>query len=360
MKLELEISEQRMKALRVQLIETAQGVILRRGRVQVQVDGDRAVEILQTVLSAAADGVTIEAVYALFAGSDRATIQSLVEELIAKKILVPITEAPTAPESPQDILYWHFGAQTKTVLDRINHRRIAIVGVNYVAHQLVSTLQAAGFANIQVIDYQLLSNLLFFDDDDRLTDKWHNRLTQPTAYKPWLSQLEDNLPDCLVVTSDFGGLQLMRLWNRFCVQRNIHFLPVVLQDFIGYVGPLVIPRETACFECLRARQNSHLERPDLQRVAEANAFEGQTVSGFHPAMASILGDIAALELTRFYGEWMSPRIVGTLIEVNLLRPQLQPRKVLKLPRCQVCSSLNQHATVSLNQHTFMPGHAVKL
>jgi len=358
MKLDLELSEKKLKALRVQLIETSDGVLLRRGRLQVTINGAHASEIVHTILSMALTGTTAEEILASFSGSDRPDIQKLINELEAKKILVPAESAPVEIETATDLLYWHFGQQTDAVVERLNRKKITIVGVNYISRQLVAALKASGWQNIEVVDYQLLGNLDFFDSQDRLTAHWHDQLVQPTQYDTWLSQIASNLPDCLVVTTDFGGLQLMRLWNQFCVKQGCHFLPVVLQDFIGYVGPLVVPSETACFECLRARQNSNLDNPVLQRTAESKAFEGQLVNGFHPVMASILGDIAALELTRFYGEWMSPRVVGTLIEVNLLRPQIQPRKVLKLPRCPVCSTLNQHSSVSLNKHSFMPGHAI--
>ena len=42
-------------------------------------------------------------------------------------------------------------------------------------------------------------------------------------------------------------------------------------------------------------------------------------------MASILGDIAAMELTKFYGGVLTAR-VGTLLKVNLLRPELARAK----------------------------------
>jgi len=160
---------------------------------------------------------------------------------------------------------------------------------------------------------------------------------------------------CLIATSDFGGMQLMREWNQFCYEANIQFFPVVLQNAVGYVGPLIVPGETACFECLRARQNSHLADPEIQRATEYRAFEGQLVNGFHPSMASVLGDIAAFELTKFYGRVPRWR-VGTLIEVNLLIPSIVTRKVLKIPRCSVCSQLNKHSPVTTDRVVYVPSN----
>ncbi|MFB3146853.1 MAG: hypothetical protein ACE1ZO_06975, partial [Nitrospirales bacterium] len=67
---------------------------------------------------------------------------------------------------------------------------------------------------------------------------------------------------------------------------------------------------------------------------------------FHPSMASILGDIAAMEMTKFYSQSMPLWNVGKLIEVNLLATRMTPRKVLKLPRCPVCSPLQTQAAIT--------------
>ena len=76
------------------------------------------------------------------------------------------------------------------------------------------------------------------------------------------------------------------------------------------------------------------------------AFDTQTVVGFHPSMASILGNIAAMELTKFYSQAMPLWNVGKLIEVNLLATRMIPRKVLKLPRCPVCGPLQTHSAIT--------------
>ena len=56
-------------------------------------------------------------------------------------------------------------------------------------------------------------------------------------------------------------------------------------------------------------------------------------------MASIIGNIAAFELIKYYSEALPFIKVGSLIEVNLLATELKTRKVLKIPRCPTCSSL---------------------
>jgi bacteriocin biosynthesis cyclodehydratase domain-containing protein len=363
MKLELIPGDARLRPTRLACIETPDGIVLKRGRVEVEIAGEGAAEVVQAVLATAAERpVTREEICDRFAAPDRPAVEQLVRQLEARRLLVPADAdepAPGEPEEPLEIFYWHFGERQARVDERLNERSLAIVGVNHVSRQLVASLAAAGVDKYDVIDYPLLCNLRLFGDRGALSgDEWPPAAKTPLNYSDWVETLDPDALGCLVVTSDFGGLHLLRRWNEFCVRRNCHFLPVVLQDLIGYVGPLVVPGQTACFECFCLRQDSHQDDPRLRRTVEAAAFEGQGVAGFHPAMASVLGSLAAFELTRFYGGWMSSRLAGTLIEANLVATQLTARRVLKLPRCPVCSPLNRRSAVTPNKSSFMPGHEV--
>jgi molybdopterin-synthase adenylyltransferase len=120
----------------------------------------------------------------------------------------------------------------------------------------------------------------------------------------------------------------------------------------GLVGPLVIPGETACYECFLFRQCSNSPEEDFEPIIEAFAFEGQRFVGFHPSMASILGDIAAFEITRFYLSALPNQKVGRLLEVNLLAAGMTARNVLKVPRCAACSPLHQQSSINMMKILF--------
>jgi thiazole/oxazole-forming peptide maturase SagC family component len=153
--------------------------------------------------------------------------------------------------------------------------------------------------------------------------------------------------DCIIATSDGGGIEQLRVWNEYAVLHSLRFYPIVLQDLVGYIGPLYVPGQTACYECLRLRQNAHLVDYANRRIVESAFIHSQSVSGFHPAMASILGSIAAIELTKAFGLAPALTRAGTLIEVNLIGSEMTSRRVLRLPRCPVCSRLNRAPSPSL-------------
>jgi len=340
----------RLRALPTQLAESEDGVRLRRGCVELRIRGERAAEIVAHVMSATLGATAdVDEICDSFAAPDRQGVRELIDELAQRRILVgeddPAAEAGE-PEGPLEIFYWHFGQTRALVGERLNSARVAIVGVNGVSHALVSCLAASGIADVDVVDDPLLRNLRLFDCDGNLRAEGWPAAAAPTASDGW--ELDD--VGCVVATSDFGGATLMRRWNAFCLDRGCHFLPVVLQDLIGYVGPLVVPGETACFECMSVRWNSNLDGDESRW--ELLGFDTQDVIGYHPALATALGAIAAFELTKFYGIRLPFSVVGRLLEINLLTMQMTPHRIFKVPRCPACSPLNARSATSLTKSWF--------
>jgi bacteriocin biosynthesis cyclodehydratase domain-containing protein len=355
----LETLVSKLRFLPVQVIESEEGLILKRATTEVIIGGEQGKEVVTTLLDQFARGdLSQEEVCGAFAAPDRPSVVHLLEQLQARRLVVPAGAKPPADDSGEsslDVFYWQFGVEADRAAERFNDQHLAILGVNSISRQLAFALAAAGANNIEVIDYPLLRNLHYFDEDGAvLTAQWPEPLPPPSDFKEWSAGPSVDRLTCLIATSDFGGLTQMRFWNEFCVQNRVHFFPVVLQDMTGYVGPLIVPGQTACFECLRARQNSHFPNPQTKRASEAAAFEGQNVVGIHPSMASVLGDVAAIELTRFYSRALPFARPGVLVEVNLLATRMQARKILKLPRCPVCSPLMQRSQTASTKGYF-PG-----
>lgn len=352
-------ADARLRMLPVQFIGRPDGVLLVRGCTEFHVGGEQAAEIVQAVFAAAAgEGASAAEIVELFAAPDRPAVGELIHALVLKRLLVPADSAPPPPpdgESPQDVFYWEFGGRADHVAAKLETLRVAVLGVNYISSRLVTALNACGFKSVSLVDFELLRNQRLYPGD-RLSAQWEG--PPPMPYEQWRKQAQGKL-DCVVACTDFGGQSILRQWNEWCVGRGCHFLPVVLNQMIGTVGPLIVPGETACYECMWARENSCFPEPELRRAASVPAAvtQRQMLTGFLPPMASVLGDIAAVELAKFYGAAV-PFRAGTLFEVNLLLPEMFRRRVLKIPRCRVCSPLTTKPTINLEQASGTPGERI--
>ena len=228
--------------------------------------------------------------------------------------------------------------------DRLSQRSPVICGINQLSLALWQVLDGLGVEHLSLADAPTLRNPKYFDlSGNLISDRWPG--PDPVA----ADQLAAEATDCLIATSDFGGRSLLLEWNRHCIDRGIHFLPVALQDMLGYVGPLVVPGDTPCLRCLHMRQNAHLREPELEQLMEEEAQRGISISSAHPAMISVLANWAAFELIHFYGEFPHRR-PGKLIEIAMAQGQTRTRTVLKIPRCPDCSKLNRTASVRIESH----------
>lgn len=340
---------QRLRAFPVELVEVDDGVLLVRGSSVVQIRGQAAHAAVRLILEACSDeGLGYTEVVDAFPDFAQAAAKSLIDQLIARRILVA-DDDPVQPTSGQesalDVFRWEVGLAKGDAAGRFAEKTIAVIGVNYVTRRICEDLMAWGVEQ-SVIDDDRLRNPEFFDGDGNLrTALWPDHLVQPGDGRNWLERVPPEQLGCVVAGSEYRAQGLMRDINRFCVDHGLMFMPAALIGSIGFVGPLVVPRESACFECLIGRENSNLKNPETESELRSVAFRSRGFPGFHPAMASVLGDFAAMELIKFTTEAVPWRI-GSLFEINMLSPEMTTRRVLKLPRCAVCGVQEKHAGTS--------------
>src|SRR6266487_2331324 len=156
------VSTIKLQAPAVQVIEIADGVILKRGCTEFKIAGAGAAEAVKKILAVAGnDGATREEILELFDPDAGPIIERLSEQLLVRRLLVPCEEevSPEAHESNLDIFYWHFGEQTTRVTERLNKRSLVILGVNYISRQLAASLAASNVENVRVLDHPRLRNL---------------------------------------------------------------------------------------------------------------------------------------------------------------------------------------------------------
>ncbi|MCC2643159.1 MAG: hypothetical protein K0S45_3572 [Nitrospira sp.] len=345
-----------LRSLQVQFIDYPGGVLLRRGGTTVKLGTKGAAKAVRIILEETQnEGRTVEQICNLFSPKVKSLVKNLINQLVGWNLLVRHDShmfTGEAVDGNLQVFYWDLHSGFTQAVPSLAERRITILGLNQVSRQIAGALNKAGLKQLKIVDLPLLRNLSFFD-------KSHTFLNQswPDETRNYIATSEKFDPkdtDCVVITSDFGSNSSFHEVNALCVSSKCHLLPVILQNVSGSVGPLIIPEETACFECLRARHNSHIDDWALWQACEDAAFDGQQSFGLHPAMPAILGNIAAFELTKLYGGLEDLAKVGTLIEFNLRELRLTQRKVLKVPRCRVCSRMKLQASTNPEKTFFVP------
>jgi bacteriocin biosynthesis cyclodehydratase domain-containing protein len=228
-------------------------------------------------------------------------------------LLLPADAVGDAPaESPLDVFYWHFGLPDEPSPSPPRDELVVIVGGSRTATRLCALLEEGGFDQVVLA-------------------------AEPDA-ADWLREAAGGrLPSALAVVSE-SGFGPLRAWNHFSLEHELPLLPVAIEDLVAYVGPLVVPHQTACFECFLRRRYSNLDEAAAREPVELRAG-GARIVGLHPAISSVAAGAAALELSKFFIPWRGAQQAGYLLTFNLLAGRAGRHRVLKVPRCPACSSL---------------------
>lgn len=333
-----------IRLLPFQVVTTGAGVVLRRGALRVALDGAGVAEAIARLQEVASEAFCRRSdLLDLFAPLERDKVNSLLRELAVRRLLELRGDEPSvAPphlETQQDIFFWQLGI-TKADVHLSTTTTVALVGVNRLSLALRDNLTSYGNWEIVLIDDIPLRNQDLFESGQSKDVPFMEASTFMSAVK-----------DCrlVVACAEFGGIGLLKPWNRLSVETGTAFLPILIEDMTMKLGPLTIPDETACLECLDARQNSHLKPSSEDRHLEAAlAVGGESFSGGHPALLAAAAAIAAFEILRFCAN-MAPRRIGKLIEMNLVSTSMFASKVLKVPRCPVCSPMKHAGKLTLEK-----------
>jgi bacteriocin biosynthesis cyclodehydratase domain-containing protein len=146
--------------------------------------------------------------------------------------------------------------------------------------------------------------------------------------------------DLAVVAPSGDELGELVGWNELAFEHRLPWLCIRPFDGVGAtIGPLVVPDETSCYECLLLRLASHLEYgADLEKI-ERTAPRAVAGAPFEAAVASLAAHLAVV--------WIGaadPALPGLLFALSA-RPVLALERhfVVRVPRCPACSIVGRSA-----------------
>ena len=136
-----------------------------------------------------------------------------------------------------------------------------------------------------------------------------------------------------VVCLDHPNEALLRKLNRIAVKRNIALLYVSLDRHIASIGPLVLPRATACYECYYHRVRSSRKTMEIENVTLSSSQPSRVVARLAAAQA-------VATILRFISGASFDLHLTSVLRHNLLDGRSGYSTILKIPRCSVCGSAN--------------------
>lgn len=174
-------------------------------------------------------------------------------------------------------------------------------------------------------------------------DRVERELAATDAFKIARSGWDQIDSSLAVVVPGVEELGELTGWNRRALHHDLRWMLTLPFDGRSWmVGPIFIPQDTCCYECMRTRRAVNTEYAE----DAARAREGRSrMPDDGPAEAVVAGLVSAFAL-----RWLALRdsfLPGVAYTLSFTpRVQIDAHDIIRVPRCQECSDSAGDATLS--------------
>ncbi|MGI9111819.1 MAG: TOMM precursor leader peptide-binding protein [Gaiellaceae bacterium] len=277
------------------LATTEDALLLEHSGTVVRFAGAAARTLLPRLLPLLDGNRTTDELIAIVGRPVALAVERALELLAEKRLLVE--GSADLRSADLEALAEHSGCSVSDLRDRLEAAVVAVVGDDDVLTEpLARLLRAAGVGDVR--------------------------------------QHSTGSPDLTVVLSSPADPAMLEAWNQRALHNGLVWLPA--GDFDGAtatIGPLVIPYETGCHECLLLRSGSTsgcaAELAGLRSVRRACLIPA-------PVESLVLAATAHLAI-----RWIAlrdPALAGTVVTVETAASlEVRSHTLLRVPRCPACS-----------------------
>ena len=220
----------------------------------------------------------------------------------------------------------------------LSYSQIILIGNGFLADRLSMTLKKM---NLKI------NQIKYFAEVFRRTKKTRSEILGPN--KKGISNIalsflsssftsSLNKSDLIIVAEDYQNIALFELINKICFKKKKAWIRMSFDDNTGYLGPLVIPGRTSCFNCceLRLVTNSPNYEYELWRNKE---HIPKTKLLVPEIFADFLSVICAKEVLRYLIHREEPETMDNLIVFDTRQLNFTKHKIFRHPNCIYCNSL---------------------
>lgn len=290
---------------------------MKRGSREVLLGGPGITRLTHQLVPFLEAGRSPAEVLARVSERDRQQAERVVHELQAGGVVV----ASSASDANGATADWSVSLDR----ERLREIAVAVLGRTFIARTLVRGLLELGVGRVVLVDVPGLASpglpsFPLVGLDTPVAGHGGGRLDVLPGLPPG-SELR--MFGALCGTSDRGPRDALLDANRLALRLGLPFLPVSLVGTTGHLGPLTIPRRTACLRCALP-----LSSGDPSKVSGEVPFT---------AAGGMLGEMAALQLAKFFLRPGRDDLAGRLITMDMCAFTCTHHRVLRVPRCADCS-----------------------
>jgi bacteriocin biosynthesis cyclodehydratase domain-containing protein len=318
----------------VQLVLVADDrVVVKCGLTEMLVSGPSVAPVVERLLVLLDGSRDVEAILTAFPAEISPVADELLSALEARQLLraVDPVSAPAPDRSAIQPMLEQLGLDAGPVVARLAAAHVTLVGRNRVAMAIAADLAELGVGNIGIVAHPQLDTLAETPGFARVTDE----------------------PDLVIATSELGRSEAFFTLNRNSVAAERPFLPAWIVGAQAYIGPLVVPGESACLRCADLTGTPRDHGRELPEDGRTDAIDGASNGTSPPVrnaavwMGDLVGHVVAAEVFKYLVRTLPSDVTGRLIRLDLGTSAGGSfgggaRRVMKVPRCPDCSDAARH------------------
>jgi len=141
-----------------------------------------------------------------------------------------------------------------------------------------------------------------------------------------------------IACCDFEDLTYFQEINREAVLYSLPILFCHFSEYLFKIGPLVVPKHTACFECYSQRLRIGSFFPsEFNAYVENNSEKSKEKrSVISPLLSKLIGYLVTDKILKHTAGIPQYSKLSEIVSFNTLQNSIEKERVLKLPRCAVC------------------------
>lgn len=334
---------------------THSGVVLRSDLGTFQLQGED-VRLFVTSIVPLLDGTRdAAAVAAALTGYSAESVTNFLTLLQYKGLVEPVPESDRRLAEERFFQKWGFA--NGAALAQLAAARVAVIGLEPWGANAALELAAAGVRHLQLLDNFTVSaddilGVRAFTAADRgrlRRDAVRDAVARvagdaevtPAAISvtPDGRFALDGTFDLLVTGLDRDDVYLLRRIARYAHEQRVRTLHGHLDGFEAWIGPAVVPGDTACWNCFRLRRLGAADHVQSAHEIDASlsAAPGESrARAFLAPMAGQAGQALAMQAIRLLTGYSDPRLAGRFLVQNLVTGESALHRVLRMPWCEVC------------------------
>ena len=331
----------------------------------ILLEGKKGSNVLTNLLTLLNGNLTVEEIIEKFKEDEKDDVISFINKLNNLKVLEDLSIKPpneiTLQELKQYDLQLEFFSQFTLnkyeVQNILKQSKVALIGLGMLGSKIAETLTISGIGNLIGIDSRIIDqkqitfNQLISQSEltkyrTEVVQNICNKINPHLKFIPVKKALESKQDllkviegsHLVILAEDELRPQIFDLVNEACIESDITWTSCGSHGFKGFIGPTVVPHETACYKCFETRYDSN-----IQYYREFQAFKDYLHKkneykeyGKLVMLINIISDCLSLEVIKLLTKFMPPKTLGQQMMFDFLTMTNHFHNVVKLPRCTAC------------------------